>query len=306
MKIAISGATSMIGSALANELLGQGHEVIAIVRNDCKKLSVLNKSDLLTIVKCDMCDYRTLDILIDGKVDVAVATAWNGTRGKDRSNQKLQKTNLQYNVDFLQAMIHLECNKFITAGTQAEYGLWTKQEKLTENVDPQPNTEYGKYKLAFYEYAKDYCQNHNCVLVEPRFFSLYGPNDYAGTLVISILRKMISNEPCDLTKCIQMWDFLYIDDAVKALCMLIESDNSEGVYNFGSGYSAPLKVFIEKMIAVTHSKSELHYGTVPYPATGIVNVNPDICRLKGIGWNAQWKFEDGIRTIMTTLQRPVS
>ena len=108
MKIAISGATSMIGSALANELLGQGHEVIAIVRNDCKKLSVLNKSDLLTIVKCDMCDYRTLDILIDGKVDVAVATAWNGTSGKDRSNQKLQKTNLQYNVDFLQAMIHLE------------------------------------------------------------------------------------------------------------------------------------------------------------------------------------------------------
>lgn len=79
-----------------------------------------------------MCDYRTLDILIDGKVDVAVATAWNGTRGKDRSNQKLQKTNLQYNVDFLQAMIHLECNKFITAGSQAEYGLWTKQEKLTE------------------------------------------------------------------------------------------------------------------------------------------------------------------------------
>lgn len=184
--------------------------------------------------------------------------------------------------------------------------MWTKQEKLTENVDPQPNTEYGKYKLAFYEYAKDYCQNHNCVLVEPRFFSLYGPNDYAGTLVISILRKMISNEPCDLTECIQMWDFLYIDDAVKALCMLIESDNAEGVYNFGSGYSAPLKVFIEKMIAVTHSKSELHYGTVPYPATGIVNVNPDICRLKGIGWNAQWKFEDGIRTIMTTLQRPVS
>lgn len=303
MKIVVSGATSMIGSALTNELLKRGHEVIAVVRNNCKKVNVLNQSELLTIVNCDMCDYQKLSVLIEKEIDVAVATAWNGTRGKDRSDQKLQKANLQYSTDFLQAMIRLGCKKFITAGSQAEYGMWTKKEKLTENVIPRPNTEYGKYKLAFYEYAKDYCKNHSCVLVEPRFFSIYGPNDYPGTLVISALNKMISNEPCDLTECTQMWDFLYIDDAVEALRMLIESESAEGVYNFGSGYSAPLKDYIETMMSVTHSKSELHYGAVPYPATGTVNVNPDVNRLTSLGWNATVDFNKGLNIIVSDLKK---
>ena len=54
MRIVVSGATSMIGSALTNELLERGHEVIAVVRNNCKKLNALNQSELLTIVDCDM------------------------------------------------------------------------------------------------------------------------------------------------------------------------------------------------------------------------------------------------------------
>ena len=152
--------------------------------------------------------------------------------------------------------------------------------------------------MKFYEYAKVYCVEKNCVLVEPRFFSLYGPNDFAETLVISTLKKMITNAPCDLTQCIQLWDFLYIDDAINALCMLIERTDSNGIYNFGSGYSAPLKAYIEKMMHLTQSKSELHYGAVPYPKTGIVNVNPDVQKLMAIGWKPKVKFGDGINRIL--------
>lgn len=57
--------------------------------------------------------------------------------------------------------------------------------------------------------------------MEPRFFSLYGPYDFEGTLVMSTLKKLMGNEPCDLTKCIQQWDFLYIDDAIEALRLFI-------------------------------------------------------------------------------------
>lgn len=59
-------------------------------------------------------------------------------------------------------------------------------------------------------------------LLEPRFFSLYGPNDYEGTMIISVLKKMLKDLSCDLTECIQIWDFLYIDDAIDALVILIE------------------------------------------------------------------------------------
>lgn len=302
MRIVISGATSMIGAALANKLLENNHEVVAVVRSNTKKIEALNKSQNLSIVGCNMEDYAELNSLIQGKVDVAVSTAWNGTRGSNRNNRDLQEENYKNSVSFLNVMLSKGCKKFLTAGSQAEYGLWTSKEKLKEDIIPNPNTEYGKYKLKFYEYAKDYCKSNECMLIEPRFFSLYGPKDYEGTLVISTLRKMLENKPCELTECIQMWDFLYIDDAIDGLVKLVEDDVEEGIYNFGSGYSAPLKVFIEEMKKITNTNSELRYGIIPYPTTGIVNVNPDVSKLKNCGWKPKTGFDCGIKHICDFLK----
>lgn len=302
MRIVISGATSMIGAALANKLLENNHEVVAVVRPNTKKIETINKSQNLSIVECSMEDYAELNSLIQGKVDVAVSTAWNGTRGADRNNRELQEENYKNSVSFLNVMISKGCQKFLTAGSQAEYGLWTRKDKLKEDVIPNPNTEYGKYKLKFYEYARDCCKAKGCMLIEPRFFSLYGPKDYEGTLVISTLKKMLENKPCELTECIQLWDFLYIDDAIDGLVKLVEDDVEEGIYNFGSGYSAPLKVFIEEMKKITNTNSELRYGIIPYPTTGIVNVNPDVSKLKKCGWNPKTGFDCGIEHICDFLK----
>lgn len=301
MRIVISGATSMIGAALTNRLLENNHEIIAVVRPNSKKTVVLKKCPKLSIVECNMEDYATLGGLIAGKVDVAISTAWNGTRGTDRNNEELQIENYKNSISFLEVMISKGCTKFLTAGSQAEYGLWTKSEKLTEEEIPHPNTQYGVYKLKFYEYANEYCRSRGCKLIEPRFFSLYGPKDYEGTLVISTINKMFENKPCELTECIQLWDFLYIDDAIDGLVKLIENDVPEGIYNFGSGYSAPLKEFVEQMKETTNSDSELRYGAIPYPATGIVNVNPDVTKLTGIGWKPLVKFEEGIKKIISSM-----
>lgn len=301
MRIVISGATSMIGAALTNELLAKNHEVVTVVRTNSKKTEALNNSPNLSIVECNMEDYSKLNNLIQGEVDVAVSTAWNGTRGAERNNEELQKENYKNSISFLQAMISKGCKKFLTSGSQAEYGLWTHKEKVKEDEIPHPNTEYGKYKLMFFKYAKQYCEYSECQLIEPRFFSLYGPKDYEGTLIISTLKKMLENKPCDLTECIQLWDFLYIDDAIDGLLRLIEEDVPEGVYNFGSGYSAPLKEYIEQMKELTNSDSELRYGSIPYPATGIVNVNPDVNKLKSCGWNSRTSFEKGVNAIMAQI-----
>ena len=298
MRIVISGATSMIGAALTNKLLDNNHDVVAVVRPNSKKIDALYKSPNLSNVECNMEDYAELSNLVEGKVDVAVSTAWNGTRGADKNDKNLQEDNYKNSISFLEAMISKGCKKFLTAGSQAEYGLWTRKEKLKEDEIPNPNTQYGVYKLKFYEYAKEICRDNACKLIEPRFFSLYGPKDYEGTLVISNLNKMLENKTCELTECIQLWDFLYIDDAIDGLVKLVEDDVPEGIYNFGSGYSAPLKEFVEQMKEATNSDSELRYGAIPYPATGIVNVNPDVTKLTEIGWKPSVKFEEGIKKII--------
>lgn len=298
MRVLVSGATSMIGVVLCKELLNKGHEVFAVIREQCSKEEELPNSDKLHIIRCDMDAYDRLDQIVDGQVDVAILLAWNGTRGESRNNTDLQFTNLNNNMSALAALQKLGCWKVISAGSQAEYGPWYEQAKQSEECIPKPNTEYGKYKLQFYKKAKEYCEQNKMILVEPRFFSLYGPDDYSGTLVMSNLYNMSHNLPCQLTECKQTWDFLFITDAISGLMLLIEKDCQAGVYNFGYGQSAPLRYYIEKMYEILQSASELQYGIVPYPTTGMVSINPSVEKLKSLGWKPLVTFEEGICEII--------
>ena len=71
-----------------------------------------------------------------------------------------------------------------------------------------------------------------------------------------------------LTQSVQMWDYLFIDDACDALIKLIDSGAS-GAFNFASGDCRQLKDYVLEMRQVLHSRSELRFGAVPYPPTGM-------------------------------------
>ncbi len=298
MKVLITGSASMIGAALYNRLIALGHNVIAVVRPGSRKNERLSGGQNSTIIECEMKDYAQLPDMINTGIDIVFAAAWSGTRGSDRNNKELQKLNYTYNSDLLQAAVQIGCKKFITAGSQAEYGNTHGIEEISEETEPNPDSEYGINKLRFYEYAKDFCKGTECTLLEPRFFSIYGPNDYPGSLVSSMLRKMMNNEPCELTACTQLWDFLYIDDAAEGLLSLVQSDTAQGIYNFGYGKSEPLKNYVEAMHRITGSSSELKYGAIPYPPAGCLNLNPNVEKLKSTGWSPKVSFSKGIERII--------
>lgn len=297
MKVAIVGATSFIGKNLTTALNNAGDDIFAVVRENSKKKCAIELQKNVYIVECNMENYDTLGGKI-GSIDSLVYLTWDGTRGKDRDNYEKQKKNYYWGMQAIQSIINVGCHKIITAGSQAEYGPWFKQGKLSEKELENPNTEYGKFKLKFYRDLNNICKKNNILLIEPRFFSLYGPGDFFGTMIISMLICMLKNKPCNLTTCKQIWDFLYIDDAINGLIKLIKSTNIYGVYNFGSGESHQLKYYIEKMYEITHSSSQLNYGAIPYPVTGMVNVNPCVEKLKNIGWAPNVSFEEGIKKII--------
>lgn len=298
--ILITGATSFIGSHLINILL-DNYKIFAVVRPNSKKIEVLPKCDNLIKVELNMDEYYKLPDKINENIDIFIHFAWAGTRGNERYNKTIQEENYQYSMMALESAIDLRAKTFITAGSQAEYGPWVKEYKQSEDVEAKPNTEYGKIKLKFYEDANEICRKNNIRFIEPRFFSLYGPGDFEGTMVISTLKKMLLGIDCDLTQGIQKWDFLYIDDAVLGLKQLIENAEAKGIYNFGYGESQLLKEYIQKMYEITKSDSKLKWGIIPYPKTGIVNINPCVNKLKSIGWTPKVTFNEGIKEIIKSL-----
>lgn len=131
--------------------------------------------------------------------------------------------------------------------------------------------------------------------MSPDFFSLYGEDDYEGTMIISVLKKMLKNEDCMLTECTQMWNFLHIDDAVEAVIRLGESTEAKGIYNLASTDTRPLKEFIIEMKKLTGSDSLLVFGRIPYPKTGAVGFTPVVDKVMyELNWEPKVSFKEGI------------
>ena len=293
MKFVITGASSFIGKALIKELANIGHDCIGVIRpGSIAKLGAINSS--IKVLELDMSNYHKLGHLVKN-VDCLVNLSWLGTRGLDRMDTDMQRRSYEYTISAIKSLIDCGCKIIITSGSQAEYGPLKGYIKETDT--PIPNTEYGKYKLKLCEEASALCSKIGVKLIEPRFFSLYGPNDTENTMIMSIMRKMLNNEPCNLTKAIQKWDFLYIQDAIYGLVELVQKNAESGIYNFASGDVRILRDYIEEMKSVLKSNSALNYGAIPYPDTGMVSIMADITKLKKIGWYAKTPFNVGIKQI---------
>ena len=293
MRIIITGATSLIGRNLARKTAEMGWETILVVRpgHDPHEFP----ADTHVIPLC-MEEYDRLGELA-GPCDCFVHLAWSGTRGASRMDRACQENNIKYSLVGLRSVLNVGCSRIVLAGSQAEYGPHTEQ--ITEESQCRPNTEYGKFKLALYEQAIELCRGTGTVIMEPRFFSLYGPGDDAGTMIMSTLDKMQRGTPCKLTLGIQMWDFLHINDAVEGITRLCEEDCADGVYNFGSGDVRQLRSYIEEMADITQTKSELQFGAIPYPQTGMVSIWPNISKLKKeLQWEPHVTFKEGICSIL--------
>jgi nucleoside-diphosphate-sugar epimerase len=299
--VVITGATSFIGVKLIQELLTGDFEIYAVVRPNSKKVGLLPASEKIYLVEADMENYSSLDQFVPKPCNAFVHLAWNGTRGTNRMDATMQEHNYQCSMKALDAVLRLGCSTVISAGSQAEYGAYNCP--ISEETPCIPNTEYGKWKLKFYEDAFSLCNKNGIHFKEPRFFSLYGPDDFEGTMIISILRKMLKNEDCQLTACKQMWNYIYITDAVQGVKKIIELDCADGAYNFGSGIAKPLKEYVEEMARIANSQSHLLYGSVPYPTTGMVSIEPVIGKLvKETKWHPRVTFEQGVSCIIEVLR----
>ncbi|MEG2379686.1 MAG: NAD(P)-dependent oxidoreductase [Bacilli bacterium] len=292
-EIFITGANSFIGMYLIEELLKKNYNITAIVRRNTNNKKIYNIKNI-KIIELNLDEIKNLKNV---KIDAFFHLSWDGTRGETRNDIKLQESNVENSIDILNKAKELGCKVFFTAGSQAEYGIYTNC--VTELDSCNPNTEYGKAKLKFYQYALDFCIQNKIRLIEPRFFSLYGKGDYEKTLIISIIDKMLKDEPVDLTECIQTWNFLNIKDAAIKLVLLLENEKAKGIYNFGSKDTRILKEFVEEIKKIINSKSTLNYGKVSYGKAGIINVNPNIKKLQKDTENfEELSFEEGILQIV--------
>ena len=294
-KIVITGATGFIGIHLIKQWLEKDAEVYAVIRPNSKNAGRIPKNDHVHIVELKMEEYDNLPGLI-GFADYFYHLAWEGARAPFRDDEEMQKNNYECTLQAYEAAKKLGCKFFLGSGSQAEYGSTTGI--VDENYPCNPTTEYGKQKLNASKELLKRAEHDGVKLIWTRIFSIYGPYDFQGTLVMTSIDKMLRDEPIEMTEGTQLWDYLYVSDAASAMVLLAEIECDNGVYNIASGDYKPLRSFIEEIKRILNSNSELKFGVVPYGPHGPVNLTPDSSKMQALGWKPAVEFDEGIRSII--------
>ena len=117
-----------------------------------------------------------------------------------------------------------------------------------------------------------------------------------------LLNQLKNNQPIELGPCNHFFDFIYIEDVVKAVIILIETLKFKNKFNYievGSGKSYQLKTFIQKLKLKLNSKSKVIFNkntqTDSYKnQSSIANSND----LIDFGWNPKSDLDEIIDLIL--------
>jgi nucleoside-diphosphate-sugar epimerase len=295
LKIAISGATGMLGSALARRALERGMGVLCVVRKDSRRLGNLPESDKLKIAYADLSEYAELKNT--GDYDVFYHLAWEETVGVLRDSAEAQTKNIQYAIDAARLAGRLGCKKFVGIGSQAEYGRVTGPLKTDTPVFPESG--YGIAKYAAGKLSRLLCAQSGMAFNWVRILSVYGPFDGAHSLIMYAIRELQAGRSPEFTECGQIWDYLYSGDAAGALLAIGESGVDGKTYPLGSGRPRRLSEFLEALRDIVAPAGVLQFGKRAYYPHQPMYLCADISELTAdTGWKPEISFEDGVRRLI--------
>ncbi len=307
MKIVATGATSFVGSGAVKALLERGHKVYAVLRKGSVKADRLLTNGVqpenLVILEEDLGSLERLTEQIKEPCDVFLHMGWKGAGSDSRAASAVQEENAEDALKAVRAAKTLGCRRFLFTGSQAEYGI--HETLMGEETECRPTSPYGTAKLKVRTEAEVLCRSLSMDYGHARIFSTYGIGDHPWSLLSSCVKTFLSGGVMEMGACTQDWNFMYIDDAGRAIAMLCEYQESlmeHGcVYNLGGPMeeTGPLKNFVEIVYEMCGKQGSCVYGVRKPNAEGVVNLIPDLTKMKKvIGWEPEVRFRDGITRVI--------
>jgi dTDP-glucose 4,6-dehydratase len=137
-----------------------------------------------------------------------------------------------------------------------------------------------------------------------RIFNTYGPRMRAhdGRAIPSFMHQALENEPLTVFgDGSQTRSFCYVDDLIRGLHLLVESDEHLPV-NLGNPNEFSILELAQTVLRVTSSKSEIVFEALPIDDPQVRQ--PDITRARQLlGWEPEIQLEEGLLRMLPTLGR---
>lgn len=296
----VTGANGFIGAALCRELSVQGKKVIAVVNESDSHIKDISN---VRIIHCDLSDYRNLPELIGKteKVDVFYHFAWAGTSGALRGDVDVQLANVKASCEAVEACETIGCRRFVFAGSVMEYEIASYMQ--TEKI-PARNTLYCTAKLSADYMARTVANSCGIEYIRAIISNAYGPGEYSERLINTSIRKMLKGEYCVFSAGEQLYDFIYIDDAVRAFIEIGKQGINNRTYYIGNSSPRKLKDFLYQLRDSINPDLAIGIGEIPFSGVSLSYTEFDTDSLKNdTGFVPKVDFATGIHKTVDWIRR---
>ena len=315
-RIFITGGAGFIGSHIADQLLAAGaHRVVILddfIRGRMENLRAAQATGRLDVVTGDICDAALVDSLTEGADFVFHQAALRITQCAEEPVRAVQVM-VTGTQNVLEAAVRHRVTKVLAASSASVYGE-PSHLPMDEGHPFNNRTLYGAAKIGNEQMLRSYAEMYGLNYLMLRPFNVYGPRMdvfgvYTEVMIRWLERLNEGKAPVIFGDGLQTMDFIYVEDLARAYLLAAAGDQTDAVYNAGSGVETSLRELCEMLCtAAGHPEVSPLFEA---PRT----VNPVTRRLaaigaarEAIGFETTTTLEDGLRQLVewhAAISRPL-
>ncbi len=295
--VLVTGGAGFLGSHLCDLLLAQGRRVICVDNletGDARNVEHLGGDDF-AFIRHDVVEPLEFAEEVDVVYHLATPASPDHYQRHPLAAMKVALYGTQAMLEFAKT----KRARFLLASSSEVYGdpqVHPQPETYCGNVNPLgPRSPYGEGKR-YAEAMTIVYRREGLDTAIARPFNVYGPrmspND--GRVVPSFLRQALPGQPLVVFgDGSQTRSLCYVDDLVRGLVLLAESDEHDPV-NLGNPGAVTMLELAESVLRTTGSASGIVFE--PLPVNDPKRRCPDITRaIERLGWRPSVPLEEGIR-----------
>lgn len=299
----VTGGAGFVGSALVDDLKTLGAEV-RVVRS----------------AQHDLRDPRATREAVDGAQVVVHLAAKVGGIGFNRRNPApLVYDNMMMAGNVFEQSRRAGVEKLVSACTVCAYPKFTptpfSEDELWNGYPEETNAPYGLAKKMMLVLSDSYRRQYDFDSVVPMVVNLYGPNDHFSLedshVIPAMIRKLHEATAAGSPEVV-MWgsgnpsrEFLYVEDAARALLLAGEHLQTSEPVNIGTGVETRIRDLAEMIGRFTGYGGEIVWDASK--PDGQPTRCLDVSRARKLmGFEAQVGLEEGLRETVEWFRERVS
>lgn len=305
MKFLVTGGAGFLGSALANQLAHDGHEVRALDDLSAGDSDRLAPEVLFT--RGDVNDRPKLWSLLQGVECVYHLAARVSVPESILFPREYNAVNVGGTVGVMEAMRDAGVKRVVLTSSGAVYGSQLQQ-PLREALVPNPDSPYAVSKLSAEAYVRTIGTLWGIETVALRVFNAYGPGQPLPASHPPVVPRFIKGAVSGASLVVhgdgqQSRDYVFVSDVVAALLAAATARNLDRlVINVGSGTATTLRQLVAAVAEVTGARLEPLYNN--NESGGVREMCADLT-LAGslLGYSPKVGLDEGLRRTLAADER---